>query len=136
MVGSVLGLYLSLQKTAYRLFQAAPFIRGRVEREKLRTLRQMERDMIPTGRDVERHTALPKEGWSEDRVRAELVRLAGMERPRWEDGKVSGTVYHGGEQLTRLQTEAFGTFTVANPLHPDVFPGVRKMEAEIVAMVS
>jgi hypothetical protein len=26
-------------------------------------------------------------------------------------------------------------FAVANPLHPGVFPGVRKMEAEIVAMV-
>lgn len=25
-------------------------------------------------------------------------------------------------------------FTVSNPLHPDVFPGVRKMEAEIVSM--
>jgi len=35
----------------------------------------------------------------------------------------------------KLQTEAFGKFTVANPIHPDVFPGVRKMEAEIVAMV-
>jgi len=26
-------------------------------------------------------------------------------------------------------------FTVSNPLHPGVFPGIRKMEAEIVAMV-
>lgn len=25
-------------------------------------------------------------------------------------------------------------FTVSNPLHPDIFPGVRKMEAEIVSM--
>lgn len=25
-------------------------------------------------------------------------------------------------------------FLVSNPLHPDVFPGVRKMEAEVVAM--
>ena len=25
-------------------------------------------------------------------------------------------------------------FTVSNPLHPDVFPGIRKMEAEIVSI--
>jgi spore maturation protein SpmA len=25
-------------------------------------------------------------------------------------------------------------FVVSNPLHPDVFPGVRKMESEIVSM--
>jgi sphinganine-1-phosphate aldolase len=58
-----------------------------------------------------------------------------MQHTRWEDGRVSGAVYHGGKELTELQTEAFGMFTVANPIHPDVFPGVRKMEAEIVAMV-
>lgn len=58
-----------------------------------------------------------------------------MSHTRWEDGRVSGAVYHGGEDLVKLQTEAFGKFTVANPIHPDVFPGVRKMEAEIVSMV-
>jgi glutamate/tyrosine decarboxylase-like PLP-dependent enzyme len=58
-----------------------------------------------------------------------------MDHTRWEDGFVSGAVYHGGESLIKLQTEAYGKFTVANPIHPDVFPGVRKMEAEIVAMV-
>jgi sphinganine-1-phosphate aldolase len=29
---------------------------------------------------------------------------------------------------------AFRRYCVSNPLHPDVFPAVRKMEAEIVAM--
>ncbi|KAI9849069.1 MAG: hypothetical protein M1830_007247, partial [Pleopsidium flavum] len=58
-----------------------------------------------------------------------------MEHTKWEDGRVSGAVYHGGDDLIKLQSEAFRRFSVANPIHPDVFPGVRKMEAEIVAMV-
>lgn len=58
-----------------------------------------------------------------------------MKHTRWEDGHVSGAVYHGGSDLIKLQAEAFEKFIVANPIHPDVFPGVRKMEAEIVAMV-
>src|SRR5690606_18662499 len=37
--------------------------------------------------------------------------------------------------LIELQTKAYQMFSVSNPLHPDVFPGVRKMEAEVVAMV-
>ena len=57
-----------------------------------------------------------------------------MDHTRWEEGYVSGAVYHGGEDFMELQGQAFGKFTVANPIHPDVFPGVRKMEAEIVAM--
>lgn len=28
----------------------------------------------------------------------------------------------------------YGEFAWSNPLHPDIFPGVRKMEAEVVRM--
>ena len=40
----------------------------------------------------------------------------------------------GGEDLTKVIVDAFEHYAVSNPLHPDVFPAVRKMEAEIVAM--
>jgi sphinganine-1-phosphate aldolase len=95
----------------------------------------IEKKLVPSGPGVERHTQLPKEGWGADKVRDELKKLADMKHTRWEDGRVSGAVYHGGEEMASLQTEAFGMFTVANPIHPDVFPAVRKMEAEVVAMV-
>ena len=58
-----------------------------------------------------------------------------MKRTRWEEGKVSGAVYHGEESLLEIQSHAMKLFSVANPIHADVFPAVRKMEAEIVAMV-
>lgn len=80
--------------------------------------------------------SLPKQGWSSEQVRAELDKLSGMKHTMWEDGRVSGAVYHGGKDLLDLQNTAYGQFAVANPIHPDVFPGVRKMEAEVVAMVS
>ena len=48
---------------------------------------------------------------------------------------MSGAVYHGGEELLEVQAEAMKLFSVANPIHADVFPAVRKMEAEVVAMV-
>ena len=32
-------------------------------------------------------------------------------------------------------TEAYRKFALSNPLHPDIFPSVRKMESEIVSMV-
>ena len=68
-------------------------------------------------------------------MHAELEKLSEMEHTRWEDGLVSGAVYEGGEKMIGLQAEAFKRFCVSNPIHPDVFPGVRKMEAEVVAMV-
>lgn len=95
----------------------------------------LESRLVPNGPGVTRYLALPKEGWTAEQVRAELEKLANLDHTRWEDGRVSGAVYHGGQDLLKLQAEAFNQFGVSNPLHPDVFPGVRKMEAEVVAMV-
>lgn len=96
---------------------------------------KLEEKLVPSGPGVVRYLTLPKDGLGEDGVRKELQTLVDMDHTRWEDGFVSGAVYHGGEELIKLQTEAFGMFTVSNPIHPDVFPGVRKMEAEVVSMV-
>ena len=96
---------------------------------------KLEGKLVPKGPGTTRYLTLPKEAWTEQQVRAELQKLGDMEHTRWEDGFVSGTVYHGGDDLIKVQAEAFEKFSATNPIHPDVFPGVRKMEAEIVAMV-
>lgn len=54
---------------------------------------------------------------------------------KWKEGYVSGTVYYYDEKLTNLITEVNRLASYTNPLHPDVFPGVCKMEAEIIKMV-
>ena len=36
--------------------------------------------------------------------------------------------------MERVIVAAFQRYCVSNPLHPDVFPAVRRMEAEVVAM--
>jgi glutamate/tyrosine decarboxylase-like PLP-dependent enzyme len=40
----------------------------------------------------------------------------------------------GGQDLTNLIVAAYERYCVSNPLHPDIFPTIRKMEAEIVSM--
>lgn len=52
-----------------------------------------------------------------------------------QEGRVSGGIYHGGDELSEVITQSYGLFCLANPLHPDLFPAVRKMEAEVVQMV-
>lgn len=53
----------------------------------------------------------------------------------WEKGGLSGTVYHGGAEWTHFMNRVMEIYQWTNPLHVDSFPAVRKMEAEIVAMV-
>lgn len=133
--GIVIDTYISVRRTLYGLFLRAPGVRSQVQKQVSEAITKLEGKLVPQGPGISRYLTLPKEGWTESQVRAELEKLGEMEHTRWEDGLVSGAVYHGGHDLIKLQADAFEKFSVANPIHPDVFPGVRKMEAEIVAMV-
>ena len=112
-----------------------PFVAQKVSTEVSGSLEKVAERLLPSC-EVQRYTKLPQTGWELERIESEIDKLAAMEHVRWEDGRVSGAVYHGGRDLTELQTKTYGVFAVANPIHPDVFPAVRKMEAEIVSMVS
>ncbi|KAL2126565.1 hypothetical protein VTI74DRAFT_670 [Chaetomium olivicolor] len=133
LVGTLAELYADVRRVLYGWFLRMPGVRTQVRKQVDEALSKMQSKMVPT--NTTRYLTLPKEGWTHDAVRKELEALANMDHTRWEDGYVSGAVYHGEDELLKLQTEAYGKFTVANPIHPDVFPGVRKMEAEVVAMV-
>ncbi|KAL2047881.1 hypothetical protein ABVK25_011212 [Lepraria finkii] len=133
--GTVAETYISIRKTLYGIFLRSPGVRNKVQAQVAETLAKLEGKLVPKGPGINRYLTLPKEGWTETQVRGELEKLGEMEHTRWEDGLVSGAVYHGGDGLIKLQADTFQKFSVSNPIHPDVFPGVRKMEAEIVAMV-
>lgn len=135
MILTIADAYTSLRRILYGWFLRAPGVRSQVEKQVAEAVTKLEKKLVPQGPGISRYLTLPKEGWTQDQIRAELQKLSEMQHTRWEDGMVSGAVYHGGGELIRLQAEAFEKFSVANPIHPDVFPGVRKMEAEIVAMV-
>lgn len=133
LLGTFVEFYVDARRILYGYFLRAPGVRTQVRKQVKESLAKLEAKMVPA--DGSKLLALPKEGWTDEAVRKEIDFLANMDHTRWEDGYVSGAVYHGEAELIALQTEAYGKFTVANPIHPDVFPGIRKMEAEVVAMV-
>ncbi|KAK4115811.1 putative sphingosine-1-phosphate lyase, partial [Canariomyces notabilis] len=133
LLGTLIEAYVDVRRLLYGWFLGMPGVRTQVRKQVDEAISKLQTKLVPA--NATRYLTLPKEGLAEDALRKELHALASMDHTRWEDGYVSGAVYHGEEDLLRLQTEAYGKFTVANPIHPDVFPGVRKMEAEVVAMV-
>lgn len=54
----------------------------------------------------------------------------------WKSGHVSGSVYYYSPDLIKLMTEIYGLTSYTNPLHADLFPGLCKMEAEVVRMAA
>ena len=98
-------------------------------------LAKVEEEIMKNDPQLLQFPELPEQGIDADNVSLELDKLQNLKHSDWINGRVSGAVYHGGENLLSLQVEAYKKYSVANQLHPDVFPGVRKMEAEVVHMV-
>lgn len=133
--GSLLEFYNYLRKRAYGLLFRLPSVQKQIQQQVSKASADMEHKLAGLDPAMPRHLQLPAEGLSADVVKEELNQLANMKHTMWEEGMVSGAVYHGKQEMLDLQLQAYGQFTVSNPIHPDVFPGTRKMEAEIVSMV-
>jgi sphinganine-1-phosphate aldolase len=126
------GLRALLIRTLLRAARATPLVRGQLVKVKASVREKFERMVA---KDIGQTTCeLPPDGMSDALLSAQLRQWSGAEMA-WRAGKVSGTVYSGDDALTRLMAEAFRLYALSNPMHPDVFPSVRKMEAEIVSMV-
>ena len=82
------------------------------------------------------NTVLPKKGWKKSPILNLMKSAVREESQGWEAGKVSGAIYHGQHKHIELLNEAFSQYSVANALHPDMWPSVTKFESEIVAMTA
>jgi sphinganine-1-phosphate aldolase len=118
-------------------------------------VQELKKSLAPPSDVLETHISLPVQGRSPAWIGAELGRLKEMNAASWERGRVSGAVYHGhredqvgeviqdgasrwlgiAESSSNCRCTALQRFVLSNPLHPEVFPGVRRMDAEVVSMV-
>ncbi|KIJ49499.1 hypothetical protein M422DRAFT_74589 [Sphaerobolus stellatus SS14] len=134
-VASVYDAWVWAQKKLIFLYLRLPSNKAMVTEKMDETRVLIRSKLIGTGPNIVRHLSLPRQGRSAEEIEKELetmqLELAPID---YKEGKLSGAVYHGGADLEKIINMAFQKYTVSNPLHPEVFPEVRKMEAEIVAM--
>ncbi|KAG8956193.1 hypothetical protein FRC04_004269 [Tulasnella sp. 424] len=126
-------------KSALLLTMRLPSIRSKVDAEMAKATKDIEDKLVRRGPTVIRHLSLPEEGQSPEWILEEMERMdvetgGTSGNTHWQTGKLSGAVYHGGKDLEEVIVAAYKKYVVSNPLHPDAFPTVRKMEAEIVSM--
>lgn len=131
---SLIHVYHLLLKKVYSILFKLPFVKKKIDAEVNKTRQAIEDGLIKHATNVN-HPVLPKHGLSKEQVLKQLESLNEIECVNWQNGKISGAVYHGGNELLDLQSMAYHKFSVANQLHPDAFPGVRQMESEVVSMV-
>ena len=79
---------------------------------------------------------LPKVGLQEEQILELMTRASTEENKVWKAGKVSGGIYHGGDRHVELCNKAFNLYSLANPLHADIWASGMKFESEIIAMTA
>jgi sphinganine-1-phosphate aldolase len=129
------GLWHFLKKKLFAFSKRLPLVNSKIRREMEKTQASLENDLLKANKGTSFLTQLPPKGMSEKAV----VQLADdylkMNDSEWRNGGVSGCVYGADDSLTRLTTQIYERFAWTNPMHADVFPDVRKMEAEVVRML-
>ncbi|THH12743.1 hypothetical protein EW146_g7415 [Bondarzewia mesenterica] len=129
-------LYQWVAQKVVLLIMSMPEMKKKVATEMGKAKVDINNRLVPQGPGVTRHLSLSTQSRSLEWIMDEMAKmdLEGGSHTDYREGKLSGAVYHGGEDMEKVIVAAFQRYCVSNPLHPDVFPAVRKMDAEVVAM--
>ncbi|XP_047458206.1 sphingosine-1-phosphate lyase 1 isoform X1 [Mugil cephalus] len=123
-----------IKKQFFRIIRIIPFVGNAIQSQLNKALDDMSASMCTLKEGMSYIKELPSKGLSQNQVMDKIREYETLNDVKWEKGCVSGAVYWGDESLTNLLVKVYGDFAWSNPLHPDIFPGVRKMEAEVVRM--
>ncbi|XP_024279886.1 sphingosine-1-phosphate lyase 1 isoform X2 [Oncorhynchus tshawytscha] len=123
-----------IKKQCFRLIRNIPFVGAAIQTQLNKALDDMSVSLCTLKEGMNYTKQLPEQGLTQAEVLDRISEYETLNEVDWENGRVSGAVYWGDQTLTKLLVKVYGDFAWSNPLHPDIFPGVRKMEAEVVRM--
>ncbi|KAF7274077.1 hypothetical protein GWI33_013237 [Rhynchophorus ferrugineus] len=123
------------KKTVFRLARYIPAVRRKVEQELTSINNGFQDDVAKRTSHLEYIVKLPDKGWSKEMILSTLNKNLTLNKETWESGQSSGAVYAHDEVVLDLVAETFKVSSYTNPLHPDLFPGLCKMEAEVIRIV-
>ena len=116
-----------------QLLRRIPFVARKIDSEKVKAKEAIASSFRCTT-DLGHFLSIPKTGLNIKETLGELESRAKIDRARWSNGNLTGTVYTTSAELDEIHGYALSKFGKANLLHPDVFTCTRQMEAEVVRM--
>ncbi len=76
---------------------------------------------------------MPSRGRQWDDVKADLLGR-GSDDVNWREGKTAVYVFNAGEEIAKIQKEAYTAYMSENGLGPVAFPSLAKMESDVISM--
>ncbi|GBP60810.1 Sphingosine-1-phosphate lyase [Eumeta japonica] len=123
-----------LRKEFFRWLRQVPIVRKKIEAKMAEINADFEKEVIKRLAGLTVRTSLPNNGLSAEEISEEVKNHVNLGNYDWKNGRVSGAVYHISQEINKVACDAYALTAYTNPLHADVFPGINKMEAEIVRM--
>lgn len=122
---------------AFSKARLLPPVKAKITAEREKVAKQLQETMIEAlPLDLPRWNTMPDKGVDRPKFLKMLSEWERIETANWSKGQVSGGIYHGGDELRKLGAQVFEMFSLSNPLHPEIFPYVRKMETETIRMAA
>lgn len=128
------GVLKGISRFLFPYIRLIPSVKARIEKEMNENRVKISESLLKDTKDTPKTLSIPHEGVAQEKLLGLLNEWKTTEDSRWRSGKVSGAVYFGDVDMHDFLGKVYGSFCLSNPLHPDLFPFVRKMEAEVISM--
>lgn len=127
------GLLNNITRLTLDVAQALPGTKDIVEKEQKEAIKQVESMIFDGVEDDNVMEEIPDNGLSAERV-MEILQEWRDKEEGYRSGKAFGGIYTDYEEVEDLEKKALNLYCDSNGLYPTTFPGLRKLEAEMVRM--
>lgn len=132
--GFHIGITSRTKKKFFKLIRLLPPVQRKIDDEISKVSISMESTVQERTSHMQYYKVLPLLGLSKAELLDQIDKYLSLGEYKWKEGRVSGAVYNYNDELCNLVSEVYGKTAYTNPLHADIFPGINKMEAEVVRM--
>lgn len=110
---------------------------GHYTRKKLDiVLNQLSQEAMAVYKNADFITQLPQKGLSVSQILEKVKEYESFSHCEWKKGFISGAIYSDlyNTEFINLMEHVTAKSMYSNPLHMNIFPDIRKMEAEVIKM--
>lgn len=129
------GMKFSLDDALSFALKNVPGVQGVVDKKTENILFEMKKDIESKPLPEPRFDQLPEDNLERDEILKILENFRNVEIS-YNDGKAFAGIYSDSKSQHNIIGDAYKIFTDSNALYPDIFPGLRVMENDIIRMTA
>jgi sphinganine-1-phosphate aldolase len=133
--------YIQIIKLVYTIMlnskyyiKKIPYVKNKITQERDKIVENLHIEFDKQLKDLKVHD-LPQIGFSSEAIFNEFKKMSQCGTVKYRNGYVSGATYSNNLNLDKMLVKIFPYFNKSNPLHTNLYPCVRKMEQECIAVM-